>query len=181
VNTLYYYLQMINHPLTNIVGIFLINILLLIIAWFKLKTALIVHTTEIKHHSDVAVQKLNGMITYVISSFDRPAWVKVAHTTRDRVEFRMLEVNHLYTQMSGHERMDYLGKTDLEVGWSKEIADKFHAQDLQVWGSGEPQTFEEVIDGKVTCFRKFRIQSHDGKTKGVMGYQIGCSSDIPCK
>jgi PAS domain-containing protein len=180
VNNLDYYLRMIDHPLTSIVGIITINILMLAVAWFKFKTALVVHTAEIKHHSDVAVQKLNGMLTYVINSFDRPAWVKVAHQTKDKVEFRMLEVNQKYTDIFGHERMDYLGKTDLEVGWSKEHADAYHAHDLQVWATGEPQTFYQEYNGKILRFRKLRVISSDGKTKGVMGYQIDCSHPDGC-
>jgi hypothetical protein len=165
-------MQFADHPAIAVLGFFTINVLMLMAAWFKFRTALVVHTSEIKHHSDVAVQKLNGMLTYVIHSFDRPAWVKVAHQTSTSIEFRMLEVNHLYTDIFGIERMDYLGKTDLEAGWDKKTADKFHSHDLQVWATGEPQTFTEEYNGKKTKFRKLRVMSGDGKTKGIMGYAV---------
>lgn len=150
------------------------QLMIVVTAWFKFKTELQARTNEIKYHSDVSVQKLNGMLTSVIMSFDRPAWVKVAHMERDKVVFRMLEINNLYGELYGVERQDYIGKTDLEAGWPKESADSFYNHDVQVWSTGESSTFNEVINGKSYRFRKIRVTSSTGKIKGVMGYAVDC-------
>ena len=156
------------------------QLLIMLTAWFKFKTELKARTNEIKYHSDVSVQKLNGMLTSVIMSFDRPAWVKVANVERDKVVFRMLELNDRYCDVHGISRSDYIGKTDLEAGWDKDTADQFHAHDIQIWSSGEPQTVEETIRGKSYRFRKLRVTNSDGKIKGVMGYAVDCDNPRDC-
>jgi len=150
-------------------------------AWFKFKSELYSKTNEIKNHADISVQKLNGMLTSVIGSFDKPAWVKVATTKKSGdIEFRMLELNSHYSKFYGISRNDYLGKTDLEAGWDKKISDKFKLHDLKVWSSGEPETFTEEINGIKTRFRKIRVETANGKLKGVMGYAIDCFDPSSC-
>ena len=137
-------------------------------------------TSEIKVHQDVSVQKLNGMLTAVIHSFDRPAWIKVArHEPDGSVRFIMLEVNERYSEMFGIDRHDYIGKTDLEAGWDHETAKAFYDHDLMVWASGEPTSFVEYVRGVKMRFRKLRLRTLDGKTKGIMGYQVDCG-DYKC-
>jgi len=145
----------------------------LIAAYFKLRSEVQAKISEVKTHTDVTLQKLNGMLTYVIHSFDRPAWIKIATQRQDgEVEFRMLELNDLYTETFGISRHDYLGKTDLEVGWDKATSERMRNHDLQVWASGEPATFEEQVSGNNLKFRKIRVQSPNGTLKGVMGYCV---------
>jgi len=156
------------------------QLLIVLTAWYKFKWELRARTNEIKYHSDVSVQKLNGMLTSVIMSFDRPAWVKVAEQTRDGVTFRMLEINDRYAELYGVSRIDYIGKTDLEAGWQKELADNFYAHDIQVWSTGEPQTFIENVRGQEMRFRKVRVTNQDGKIKGVMGYAVDCVDPEIC-
>lgn len=147
----------------------------LLAAYFKLKSEVQTKITEVKTHTDVTLQKLNGMLTYVIHSFDRPAWIKIATQRSDgEVEFRMMELNDLYTESFDITRHEYLGKTDLEAGWDKVEADKMRENDLHVWASGVPTTFVEVVGGKPLKFRKIRVQSADGRLKGVMGYAVEC-------
>lgn len=145
----------------------------LMAAYFKLRSEVKTRINEVKSHTDVTLQKLNGMLTYVIHSFDRPAWIKIASIRADgEVEFRMLELNDLYTETFGISRHDYLGKTDLEVGWDRATAEKMRHNDLHIWASGVPETFCESINGKDLKFRKIRLQSPNGVLKGVMGYMI---------
>lgn len=162
------------------VGTIVTQLLVMLAGYFKFKSELGARTKEIKYHSDVSVQKLNGMLTSVIMSFDRPAWVKVAESDGDKVIFRMLEMNEHYGDMHGVSRQDYIGKTDLEAGVPKAVADLFHAHDVQVWASGEPQTFVEDINGTPRRFRKIRVMNKDGKLKGVMGYGIDCNEPTNC-
>lgn len=153
----------------------------LLAAYYKLRNNFSNQIGDMKNHTDVTLQRLNGMLTYVIHSFDRPAWVKVARTRTDgETEFRMLEVNELYASKFGIPRQDHLGKTDLEAGWDKHTADGFRAQDLAVWASGEPMTFTEDIAGTKTRFRKIRVQSPNGELKGVMGYAVDCQTPESC-
>ena len=68
--------------------------------------------------------------------------------------------------------MGYIGKTDEEVGWDREEAQRFKEHDLSVWASGEPKTFFELVNGKQRCFRKVRVQNLEGTIKGILGYEI---------
>ncbi len=153
----------------------------LLFTYFKLKGRFDNKINEIKQHTNISVQRLNGMLFSVINSFDRPAWIKVAQVRSDgEVEFRMMEVNEAYCSTYGLDRKDYIGKTDLEVGWDKATADLFRKHDLSVWASGEAETFDETIQGKKMRFRKIRIQSNDGMSKGIMGYAIDCTDPTVC-
>jgi hypothetical protein len=127
----------------------------------------------VKNHTDMSVRKLNGTVSYIIHGFDSPAWIKIAETNSDdSIEFRMLEVNEHYAMTYGITRADYIGKTDLEVGWPKEIAEGFKANDLLVWASGKAQTFEEKLpDGEVVYVRKMLLKNTDGQIKGILGYE----------
>lgn len=146
---------------------------LLLTVYLRLKGHIDKKTEETKQHSDLSVQKLNGLLTTVIHSFDAPAWIKIAtNGPNNEIDFRMSEVNDKYTELFGIKRSEYIGKTDLEAGWPKELAEKFRQHDLLVWASGEPQTIEEDCGKGKLVFRKLRLESPDGKLKGVMGYQI---------
>lgn len=123
--------------------------------------------------SDMSVQKLNGLLTSVIHSFDRPAWLKIAVEKEDgEIEFRMSEINDAYTKLFGITRLQYLGRTDLEVGHKFQDAKRFKEHDLMVWASGTPQTFKEMVNDEELIFRKVRLTTLDGKTKGIFGYQV---------
>lgn len=158
--------------LYGLIGVVIANAALVLIAYIKLNADTVKRATEIKIHTDVTVQKLNGMLSYVAHSFDRPMWIKMAYEEHGCVVFRMLEMNHLYGEIYGIKRSDYLGKTDFEAGWKKDEADRFWKNDLLVWSSGEPSTFEEDCHGELRTFRKIRITTPDGAVKGVLGYQV---------
>lgn len=157
-----------------------INIFALLVAWLKFKTTVTDVSNEIKNHSDVSIQKLNGMLTYFIHSADRPMWIKAAYEENGKPVFRMLEVNHKYTDMFGLDRQMYIGKTDLEAGWDKVTADEFYHNDLTVWATGEPQNVTETINGKSVRFRKMLLQTPDGNKKGIMGYSVDCADASEC-
>lgn len=142
-------------------------------AYFKLKGQMVEEIKMVKHHTDVALTKLNGMLSYVIHSFDRPAWLKVAVIRGDgEIEFRMMEISENYCKNFGFKRQDYIGKTDIEAGWDFKTAKEFRKNDLAVWASGEPTTFSEKINGKIVEVRKIRVQSADGVSKGIFGYTV---------
>lgn len=169
------------HSAITITGSLILNLVILATAWIKFKGELKNKTDEIKNHTDLSVQKLNGMLTYVIHSFDRPAWVKVARLRADgEIEFRMLEVNEHFASTFGIPRLEYIGRTDLEAGWDRATADLFRAHDLSVWASGEPATMEESIGGNPMRFRKVRVQSPDGQLKGIFGYAVDCQDPENC-
>lgn len=145
----------------------------LMTAYFKLKSSFQQEMKQVKNYTEVSVQKLNGLITSLIHSFDRPAWLKIAKTTElGTLEFRMLELNEEFCEEFGIKREDYIGKTDEEAGINDVEADVFRKNDLIVWASGEPQTFEEPIAGKKMSIRKMRVQSRDGKLKGIFAYLV---------
>lgn len=153
----------------------------LITAYFKLKAEFIKKIQEVKHHTEVSVQKLNGTLSYVINSFGRPAWIKVAKVREDgNVEFRMMEMNDAYCQKYGFKRNQYIGKTDLEAGWNKETADMFRKHDLMVWSSGEAEDFTEEVGGESVRFRKIRLQNKDGNVKGILGFEVDCNDPLNC-
>ena len=171
-----------NASLYEILGVAFAQISAVLLGYFKLKSQLARSSADVKNHADVCIQKLNGTLTNVINSFDRPCWVKTAiqNSQTGQVEFRMLEVNEPYCEAFGIKRQDYLGKTDLEAGWNKKMADEFYQHDLQVWASGEPQSFVEKVNGADMRFRKVRVQTPDGRKKGVMGYGIDCGNPDGC-
>lgn len=145
----------------------------------KIKNHIDRKTEETKHHNDISVMKLNGLLTSVIHSFDKPAWLKIAIKRADgEVEFRMSELNTRYTEIFHKSRSEYIGKTDLEAGWTKSEAEAFRRNDLLVWATGEPLTFTEIVDGKTMKFRKLRVTSLDGNMKGVFGYMITDCGEI---
>ena len=152
----------------------------LMIGWFKLKTAMLGMSKEVKEHTDVAVQKLNGMLTYFIHSADRPMWIKAVKLENGKPVFRMLEVNNEYAALFGITRHEYVGKTDLEAGWDRTTAEVFYQHDLAVWASGSPQTFTETVNGRTMRFRKLLLQTPDGTKKGVMGYAVSCEETSSC-
>jgi|TARA_R110000765_G_scaffold9042_5_gene28616 hypothetical protein len=156
----------------TLLGSVTVNLIVLVAAWMRFKTTLASTTSEIKNHADMSIQKLNGMLTYVIHSFDRPAWIKVARHEHGEVVFRMLELNQHFGDEYGIYRSDYIGKTDLEAGWDHKTAKIMFEHDLAVWASGEPTTFIERIEGVERHFRKIRITTPDGKLKGIMSYEI---------
>jgi len=150
----------------------------LMVAYFKVKSQFDKKIQEVKTHTAISVQKLNGMLSYVINSFDKPAWIKVAHTRADgEIEFRILDVNEVYCDEFGFSQQECLGKTDLEIGWDSNSANIFRKHDLSVWASGETETFIENVNGKNKAFRKLRVQSSDGMVKGIMGYEVAGYKD----
>lgn len=134
-------------------------------------------STEIRNHTDSSVAKLNGMLRYMINSMDRPCWLKLACQEHGKTVFRMLELNDLYTDSFGFTRNEAIGKTDLEAGVDHDTAQRFYDHDLMVWASGEPQTFDEEINGVVRRFHKMRVQTDDGVTKGILGF---AADTTPC-
>lgn len=156
----------------TVISALVVNVTLLIGAWTKFKAEISSNVDKINSHTDVSVTKLNGMLTNVIHSFDRPCWLKLAIKENNSIVFRMLEMNDYYSDHFGISRSQYLGKTDLEAGWSHSIAQKFQEHDLMVWASGEPATVVEVIDGKEFKFRKIRVESKNGEAKGILGYAL---------
>lgn len=166
--------------ITTIGAAILVNLGVLYTAWRKFKAELHQKTEEIKTHTDITVQKLNGMLSYVIHSFDRPCWIKVASEERGETVFRMLEVNQAYHDAFGIPRANYIGRTDLEAGWTHETAEAFHRNDLVVWATGEPTTFLENVNGQTLRIRKLRLQTMDGKLKGILGYTVDCADPEHC-
>lgn len=153
----------------------------LVYGYNRLSKKLEAQTKEIKTHTDVSINRMNGTLAAVVHSFDRPCWIKMAVTDRaGNVEFRMLELNSLYERAYKVRREDYIGKTDAEVGWPKETARGFYEHDVMVWSSGEAQTVEERIDGRLVRFRRLRLISRDGLVKGVLGYQVDCIDPQNC-
>lgn len=152
-----------------------VNTLVVLGAWFKFKSELKSKVQQINSYTDVSVTKLNGMLKYLISSFDRPCWLKLAVKENNGIVFRMVELNKMYEEFFHMEREDYIGKTDLEAGWDHETAQIFHENDLTVWASGKPQNFIEKINGKNMTFRKIRVETESGEAKGIFGY---CVDDI---
>jgi hypothetical protein len=149
-----------------------VNLLILAAAWVKFRTVMLVVSKDIKNHTDISVQKLNGMLSYFMHSAERPMWIKRAVIEEGKITFRMLEMNRQYSNLFGIQRIDYIGKTDLEAGWPKEAADAFYAHDLKVWATGHAETYSELVHGEPTRFRKMLLETPDGTKKGVMGYAI---------
>ena len=157
-----------------------VNLLILAAAWVKFRTVMLVVSKDIRNHTDVSVQKLNGILSYFMHSAERPMWIKRAVVEDGKIAFRMLEINRHYSKLFNIQRIDYIGKTDLEAGWPKEIADVFYAHDLKVWATGHAETYSELIDGKPTRFRKMLLETPDGTKKGVMGYAVDIGDLNPC-
>lgn len=159
-------------------GSVLANFLLLLVGWLRFKSELSRKTAEIKTHTDVTVTKLNGVLRYLIHSMDRPCWLKMAYMENGKLVFRMLEVNHHYEAKYGISRQNYIGKTDLEAGWNRDIARRIYKNDLLVWSSGEPQTVIEKTNQGEAAFYKIRVQSDTGELKGIFGFEVFSDPDL---
>lgn len=153
---------------------------LFLATYFKLKSEFAKKIDEVKNHTSVSVQKLNGTISYVVNSFDRPAWIKMAYQKPNSqdIEFRMMECNHYYEEWFDVDARDCVGKTDLEAGWDQKSAAECRKSDLAVWASGEPETFVEHFRGRKIKIRKIRLQSSDGILKGIMAYVVDDPEDF---
>jgi hypothetical protein len=152
----------------------------LVLAYFKAKAEFSRKIDEVKEHTSVSIQKLNGTVSYIVNSFERPAWIKMAYfkPNGQDVEFRMMECNQYYADWFGLDIKDCVGKTDLEAGWDQHNAIECRKSDLAVWASGEPETFTETFDGKKLKIRKIRLQSSDGTLKGIMAYIVDDPEDL---
>jgi hypothetical protein len=138
-----------------------------------------VELKQLRYHVDSTVQKLNGTATYMIHSWPGPAWMKRACMENGEVVFRMQEINENYCSTYGFSRLDYIGKTDLEAGWDRGIANKFLDNDLKVWASGKPDTFIEETPSGPQKFLKIRLVSPNGDLKGVLGYALPLADFCP--
>jgi len=83
---------------------------------------------------------------------------------------KSLGLNHGY---------DVVGKTDLELPWPKEAAQKFRENDLHIMQSGETQLFEEpsTVDGKSATVLSLKSPLKNNQTNQIIGV-MGISIDI---
>lgn len=158
--------------IVTVIGAIIIQALTVAAAYWRFRNQLHSVKDEVKSHTDASILKLNGMLSYFLAGMDRPAWIKLAKEEKGEIKFVMVEINDHYADIFGIPRKDYIGRTDLEAGWPKEIADKFHENDLMVWATGKPQTFVEDVQGRKMEFRKVRLESPEGGAKGIMGYSV---------
>ena len=122
---------------------------------------------------DHSVRKLNGIASAIIQSFESPAWLKACVLKEDgTTEFRIVETNSEFEQRFNLDRLESVGKTDLEAGWSRPAAYEFLRGDLQVWSTGIACTLVHDVDGRRLSVRRVRVQSDDGDLKGVMCYVV---------
>ncbi len=93
------------------------------------------------------------------------------------IQGRFLNINHQFEHLFGVKRSEVLGKTDYDL-FTKEMADKFRANDLKVLQGGVPLEFEEVAplaSGLHTYLAvKFPLFDSDGRPNAV----AGISTDI---
>ncbi len=69
---------------------------------------------------------------------------------------------------------EVIGKTDFDLPWPEESAQKFHENDQRIIQSGIAETIEEQIDdeGSIVFSIKAPIQNKNGKIYGVLGISI---------
>jgi len=88
-----------------------------------------------------------------------------------------LAVNEGFARACGQERVDILGKTDLDI-WPLEHAERYMADDLRVMASGEKFFVEEPIKegADIKWFETFKTPIRD--SKGVIIGTVGLARDI---
>lgn len=128
---------------------------------------------EIKASNAVTAREVNGMLRSMIDSAGAPAWVKVAIVSDEgNVTFRMLHLNREFEDAFNVRVEDYAAKTDFQI-WPEETANQFYLDDLEVFSTGVPKTYTEIIKGKPMRFRKICIIDRvTGKRKGVHGFSV---------
>lgn len=138
-------------------------------------------TKDIKASNAVTAREVNGMLRSIIDSVGVPAWVKIAIVSEEgNVSFRMLHLNREFEDIFNIRAEDYCAKTDHEI-WPKDIADTFYTNDLEVFATGVPHNFSEIVNGKVMRFRKVRVSDREtGKIKGIYGHAIDCADPAHC-
>ena len=130
---------------------------------------------EIKHHSDVTMKKFNGTLTYMFSDMPCPMYAKEAVLKNGGVEFRYLELNDKYAKRFGFTREQCLGKTDVEIGLPKHIADEAYQRNLRVWSTKTQEPYIKIFpDGAREVFRQGTFSNDQGEVMGLVGFGVSC-------
>jgi len=170
--------------LLKILAEFLALVLVLVISHFLQRKNIRKSAHDVRMFTDSSVRNLNGTVTALIHSWPGAAWLKLAFHEDGKIIFRMQELNHEYEESYNIDRLDYIGKTDLEAGWTHKEAEEFRQHDLMVWASGEREFYTEEkssrhsIAGK-GMYLKIRVSSPDGKHKGILGLEFDPKNFCP--
>lgn len=94
-----------------------------------------------------------------------PIWVK--KYDEEKGLFVMIFINKAYTDFTGIEYNEYVGKTDFDIH-QESIAEEYHNNDLDVYLSGEPMCDFETFHGETypTSKALYRLQD---KKYGIIG------------
>lgn len=119
--------------------------------------------------SDAALRQSEEMLKLVLNTI--PSWV----FWKD-INCVYLGCNYLFASNAGLKSpQDIMGKTDYDLPWTKEEADRYRADDKTVMESGIPKlNYEETqttADGRTKWIRtsKVPLKDHEGNVIGVLG------------
>lgn len=97
-----------------------------------------------------------------------PIWIKKYDESKGR--FIMLFINKAYTDITGIEYDEYVGKTDFDVH-PQDAAEEYHTNDLEVYLSGVPLYDYETFKGECYPMSKATYMIHN-KSVGIIGSMI---------
>lgn len=158
---------------------------LMVVGYLALRRAMVKDKQEIKDHNEVSVKQANGSFGYSVQSMRIPMYIKTySQSVEGKPKFLFLQLNQPYADLFGLKRKDMMGKTDIEAGVPKEIADFIYSKDIQVWSNQKKEMFIKTLtNGEQRVFDKIPFVSDEGKVIGVLGYEVGshCESSIKSK
>lgn len=148
------------------------NAIAVSMAWYKVRLMLLQSKAEIKDHAELVVNRLNGMLSYVIQSFDKPCWLMKSSTeTGGMIIFRMLEYNKGFVDLFGCDDTVSLNGLTLDaLNITSELKATLLKSCLLVWASGETQSLFIDLRGRRFELRLVRIQTEEGDATGIFSY-----------
>jgi PAS domain S-box-containing protein len=120
-----------------------------------------------RKRAELALQQREAYLRSMLDNFPYLVWLK-------DVDGRFLAVNQVFAEACGQPDIEaVVGKTDLDV-WSREMAERYRADDRRVMDSGQKQSVEEIISehGGEVWFETFKSPVFDahGNVIGTAGF-----------
>jgi PAS domain S-box-containing protein len=124
-----------------------------------------------RRQAEVAQQEGQRQLKAILDNIPDIAWLK------DK-ESRFIAVNEPFGRSCGFEPEDLVGKTDLDI-WSKDLAERYRADDKEVMESGKRKQVEEPMqgsEGQSLWIETIKTPIHDNQ--GNVAGTAGIARDI---
>lgn len=150
------------------------SIVPVLLAYIALKKDLVGQEKRLRNHTDVGFARTNGSLTYIMLEMPWPIYIVKLSYEEDKIKFRMMELNELYAKIYDISRIDWHGKTDIEAGMPKKLAQEEYSRYVEVWSTRKKKIYLRTMpDGSQEIYQQIPFADNEGKVVGVMCYAIG--------